>query len=378
MHSMTQDRPLVVGGVDSHADTHHFAALDQRGALLGTRSFPTTTPGYSQALDWLSSFGEIDMVAVESTGSYAAALVRYLREHDVRVVEVNQPHAHTRRRIGKSDPIDAEMAARLLLAGKATVTPKETDGIIESIRTLRVARNSAVKSRTAATVQIRDLIITAPQPLRDQLADRKTLRGKARICARFRLSERNLSRPVHAAKFALRSLAQRIETLDREIESLDQQLELLVAAAAPRTTQLLGISTGHAGQLLITAGENIDRLKGEASFAALCGSSPIPASSGKTIRHRLNPGGDRQANRALHLIAVCRLRYCKRTQAYAERRAREGKSQREIMRCLKRYIAREVYNTLQADLNDLRHQPPRSTTTILCGSPGFGINRKRS
>ena len=290
-------------------------------------------------------------------------------------MEVNQPHAHTRRRVGKSDPIDAEMAARLLLAGKATVTPKETDGIIESIRMLRVARNSAVKSRTAATVQIRDLIITAPQPLRDQLADRKTLRGKATICARFRLSEDNLSRPLHAAKFALRSLAQRIEALDREIDSLDQQLELLVDAAAPRTTALLGISTGHAGQLLITAGQNIDRLNGEASFAALCGASPIPASSGKTTRHRLNPGGDRQANRALHLIAVCRLRYCQRTRAYAERRAREGKSQREIMRCLKRYIAREVYNTLRADLSHLQPQPPRSTTTIHCGSPGFGITR---
>jgi transposase len=374
MQSMTQDQPLVIGGVDAHADTHHFAALDQRGALLATKEFPTTTPGYAQALDWLSGFGEIDAVAVESTGSYAAALVRYLREHDVRVVEVNQPHAHTRRRIGKSDPIDAEMAARLLLAGKATVTPKETDGIIESIRMLRVARNSAVKSRTAATVQIRDLIITAPQPLRDQLADRKTLRGKATICARFRLSEDNLSRPLHAAKFALRSLAQRIEALDREIDSLGQQLELLVAAAAPRTTALLGISTGHAGQLLITAGENIDRLNGEASFAALCGASPIPASSGKTTRHRLNPGGDRQANRALHLIAVCRLRYCQRTRAYAERRAREGKSQREIMRCLKRYIAREVYNTLRADLSHLQPQP-RSTTTIHCGSPGFGITR---
>jgi transposase len=195
MHSMTQARPLVVGGVDSHADTHHVAALDQRGVLMATKSFPTTTPGYGQALDWLSSFGEIDTVAVESTGSYAAALVRYLREHDIRVVEVNQPHAHTRRRVGKSDPIDAEMAARLLLAGKATVTPKQTDGIIESIRTLRVARNSAVKARTAATVQIRDLIITAPQLLRDQLAGRKTLRGKAALCARFRIAADDLSHP---------------------------------------------------------------------------------------------------------------------------------------------------------------------------------------
>jgi len=229
MHSMTQDGPLVVGGVDSHADTHHVAALDQRGALLATKSFPTTTPGYGQALKWLGSFGEIDTIAVESTGSYAAALVRYLREHDIGVVEVNQPHAHTRRRIGKSDPIDAEMAARLFLAGKAKVTPKQTDGIIEAIRTLRVARNSAVKARTAAMIQIRDLIITAPQPLRDQLADRKTLRGKAAVCARFRLSDPDLARPFLAAKFTLRSLAQRLGSLDREIENLDRELKHLVA-----------------------------------------------------------------------------------------------------------------------------------------------------
>ena len=270
------------------------------------------------------------------------------------------------------------MAARLLLSGKATVVPKQTDGIVESIRMLRVARDSAVKSRTAAIIQVRDVIITAPQPLRDQLSDRKTLRGKAAVCARFRLSDRDLARPSQAAKFALRSLAHRIETLDREIETLDRELKQLVATAAPRTTQLLGISTGHAGQLLVTAGENIARLKGEGSFAALCGASPIPASSGKTTRHRLNPGGDRQANRALHLIAVCRLRYCERTRAYAERRAREGKSQREIMRCLKRYIAREVYNTLRADLADLTPRPPRHTTTILCGSPSIGITRKRT
>jgi transposase len=376
MHSMTQDTPLVVGGVDAHADAHHVAALDTRGALLATSSFPTTTPGYAQALAWLSSYGTIDAIAVESTGSYAAAFVRYLREHAIDVVEVNQPHAHTRRRIGKSDPIDAEMAARMLLAGKATAIPKQTDGIVESIRMLRVARNSAVKARTATMIQVRDLIITAPQPLRDQLTKRKTLRGKATICSRFRLSDRDLARPSQASKFALRSLAQRLQALDHEIADLDRELAQLVAIAAPRTTQLLGISTGHAGQLLVTAGENIERVKSESAFAALCGASPIPASSGKTTRHRLNPGGDRQANRALHLIAVCRLRYCQRTQAYAARRTREGKSQREIMRCLKRYIAREVYSALRADLTP---QPqPRQSTTILCGSPGFGINRKRT
>jgi transposase len=309
-------------------------------------------------LDWLSGFGQVQAVAVESTGSYAAALVRYLREHAIYVVEVNQPHAHTRRRLGKSDPIDAEMAARRFLAGKAKATPKQTDGIVESIRMLRVARNSAVKSRSAAIVQLRDLIITAPQELRDRLSDRKTIQGKATLCARLRPSTRELRSPSQAAKFALRSIAQRIECLDQEIATLDRELEQLVQAAAPRTIARLGISTGHAGQLLVTAGQNIDRLPGEASYAALCGASPIPASSGKTTRHRLNPGGDRQANRALHLIVVCRLRYCPRTCAYVQRRTAEGKTKREIVRCLKRYLAREVYNAIRADLTDLRPRRP--------------------
>ena len=177
----------------------------------------------------------------------------------------------------------------------------------------------------------------------------------------------------------MRSIAQRIKALDQEIAILDQQLQQLVATAAPRTVGLLGVSTGHAGQLLVTAGQNIDRFRGEAPFAAICGASPIPASSGKTARHRLNPGGDRQANRALHLIAVCRLRYCQSTRDYAARRTREGNSQREIIRCLKRYIAREIYNTLSTDLTDLDQQPVRSSsTTIPCSSPGFGITRKRT
>jgi transposase len=379
MHSMKQEDTLVVGGVDAHADAHYAAALDGRGALLSTKSFPTTTAGYRELLEWLIGFGELDVVAVESTGSYAAALVRFLSEHGVRVVEVNQPHAHTRRRVGKSDPIDAEMAARLFLAGKATAIPKQTDGIVESIRLLRAARHSAVKSRSAAMVQLRDVIITAPQELRDQLSCRKTIRGKAALCRRLGPTTGELRRPCHAAKFALRSVAHRIDALDDEITVLDRQLEQLVRAAAPRTTQLLGISTGHAGQLLVTAGQNIERLRGEAAFAALCGASPIPASSGKTTRHRLNYGGDRQANRTLHLIVVCRLRYCPRTRAYMHRRTAEGKTKAEIMRCLKRYIARETYNALRADLAALPSPtPPRTATAINCGAGAIGITRHRS
>jgi transposase len=271
----------------------------------------------------------------------------------VRVLEVNQPHAHTRRRRGKTDAIDAEMAARHALSLASAVVPKHTTGIVEAIRQLRVARDSAVKSRSVAMLQLGDLILTAPSELREKVAARTTLKARAALCRKLRPDSTRLNDPVNAAKLALRSLARRIALLDDEIAELDTQLTPLVAAAAPRTTALLGISTGHAGQLLVTAGQNIDRLRGEGAFAALCGASPIPVASGKHGRYRLNPGGDRQANRALHMIAVCRLRYCPDTRAYAERRTTEGKTKKEIMRCLKRYIARQVYATLRDDLRSL-------------------------
>jgi transposase len=353
MHSMNQEDRRVIGGVDSHANTHHAAALDERGRLLGSKSFAVSVAGYRELLAWLASFGLIERVGVESTGSYAAGLTRHLLAEGVRVLEVNQPHPHTRRRRGKTDAIDAELAARHALSLTSTVTPKQTSGIVESIRQLRVARDSAVKSRTAAIVQLGDLVRTAPSELRERLAIRSTLKGKAALCRQLRPDTDRLSEPANAAKLALRSLAGRIALLDDEIAQLDRQLTPLVATAAPRTTALLGISTGHAGQLLITAGQNIDRFHSEAAFAALCGASPIPIASGKRGRHRLNPGGDRQANRALHMIAVCRLRHCPETRAYARRRSNEGKTKKEIIRCLKRYIARQTYATLRDDLRSL-------------------------
>jgi transposase len=374
---MKHHETLVIGGVDAHADTHHAAALDERGALLGSAGFATTTDGYRELFRWLSSFGRVELVAVESTGSYAAGLVRYLRSRAVRVLEVNEPHPHTRRRLGKSDPLDAELAARAALSGKAGAIPKQTDGIVESIRQLRVARRGAVKARSAALAQLRDLLVTAPEPLRQQLSEPKTLRGTASRCRRLRPALGQLEHPAQAARFALRSLARRIRLLDEEIAALDRQLGRLVLSAAPRTTALLGISTGHAGQLLVSAGQNVERLRGEASFAALCGASPLPASSGKTSRHRLNYGGDRDANRALHLIAVCRLRYCPRTRAYAKRRAAEAKSKAEIPRCLK-YIARETYHTLRADLAGVRRRQRRPATSIYCGAGPIAITRPRT
>jgi transposase len=357
MPSMPTTTPTVIGGVDCHADTHTAVALDGVGRRLADAQFPATDPGYQALLAWLGSFGQLTTVGVESTGSYGAGLTRYLLAHTegVTVVEVNQPHPHTRRRRGKSDPLDAEAAARKALSGEATAVPKDTTGIVEAVRLLRVARAGAVKAHTAAHTatlnQLRELLVTAPAPLRQHVqAQRKTLQGRVSVCARLRPDLDRLADPTQAAKLALRATAERALELDRQAAQLNEQLTRLVGRAAPRTTGLLGVSTGHAGQLLVTAGQNLDRLRSEAAFAHLCAADPIPASSGKTIRHRLNPGGDRDANTALHLIAVARLRYCQRTRAYTTRRLAQGRSKREIIRCLKRYIAREVYHTLRADL----------------------------
>jgi transposase len=295
-------------------------------------------------------------------------------------VEVNQPHAHTRRRRGKSDPIDAEMAARRALSGHATVIPRLTDAIVESIRQLRLARESAVKARTAALNQIAEIIVTVPDELRAHLRARKTTRGKTTLCSQLRPDLTRLHEPAQAAKLALRSLARRVAELDREIAALDERLGPLVATAAPRTTRLIAISTGHAGQLLLTAGQNIERLRSDSSFAALCGASPIPVSSGRRDRHRLNHGGDRDANRTLHMIAVCRLRDCQRTRAYAQRRIADGKTKQEIIRCLKRYIARETYHALCADLADLLQPPAPNAVaiTINCDAGPTGRTRRRT
>ena len=350
---MTQKAVRVVAGVDAHTDEHHVAVLDRQRRLLGTAAFVTTADGYRQLIEWLQGHGPVDRIGVESTGAYAAALVRQLVAAGFSVVEVNQPHRHARARLGKSDAIDAELAARAVLSGTARAVPKDTSGIVEAIRQLIVARQSALKARTAGLQQLDDLIITAPQELRGDLRVGRTLHARAVLCLKLRPQADRLHEPAQAAKFALRSLARRIHDLDSEISALDQQLERLVRLAAPRTVSLFGVGTQSAGQLLVTAGQNISRLHGEAAFAKICGAAPIQASSGRTTRHRLDFGGDRQANRALHMIAVCRLRHCQRTQAYAEKRTAEGLSRREILRCLKRYIARETYHALHADMKAL-------------------------
>jgi transposase len=337
----------VVLGVDTHLDLHVAVALDQLGRRLGEMSVPTTKKGYDKLVRWAESLGSVLCAGVEGTSSYGAGLTRHLKTAQIQVMEVERPkrrHRRGSRRKGKSDPIDAEAAARAVLAGEAVGVPKSGEGQVEMIRALRITRHSAVKARTQAINHLQSLLVSAPEELRHRLRALSTTELVA-VCARFRPGT-DPAEVQTATKFALRSVARRYQQLSEEIAELDEQLGRLVAEAAPELISLAGVGTDHAATLLTVAGDNPERLVSEASFASLCGVSPIEASSGKVVRHRLNRGGDRDANRALHLICVVRMRYDQRTREYVARRTAEGKSKREIMRCLKRYIAREVYRVL--------------------------------
>jgi transposase len=339
------DRVVFVG-VDTHADVHHAAVVDELGRRLGDRGFATTPAGYAELWGWAGSFGAIAVAGVEGTSSYGAGLTRYLRAQAVRVVEVDRPDRKSRRMQGKSDPLDACSAARAVASGRAAGVPKSHDGVVESIRCLHLARRSAIKARTQAVNQIRALLTTGPAVLREQTRE---LGRKALISQMVRLRPElhAAQHPEQATKIAVRGLARRCQALNEEIAALEVQLSQLTSAAAPQLLARPGIGIDTAAQLLITAGDNPDRLRSEAAFARLVGVAPIPASSGRTDRHRLSRGGDRQANRVLHTIALVRLHRDPRTWAYLKKRTAQGLSKKDILRCLKRAIAREVYHDLR-------------------------------
>ncbi|MDT0382698.1 IS110 family transposase [Streptomyces sp. DSM 42041] len=344
MTSMTHDGPEIIGGVDTHGLTHHAAVIDGLGRHLADQEFPATIRGYRDLLDWMRGLGILCAVGVEGTGAYGAELARVLTAAGVTVIDVDRPDRKMRRLRGKSDPIDAYAAATAVASGRATGIPKSRDGVVEAVRVLRVARRSAVKARTQAMNQIRNLLVSAPAMLREQVAglDRTAL---IRTLARLRPGG-DVSRPLTATRASLRRLARRHQAMDAEIAEIDTEIGPLVQQAAPALLELFGVGTETAGQLLASAGDNPERMRSEGAFAHLAGVAPIPASSGRTHRHRLNRGGDRAANNALHTIVLVRMRYDERTRAYVERRTREGLSKKDIMRCLKRFVAREVYRAL--------------------------------
>ncbi|MCA1707160.1 MAG: IS110 family transposase [Actinobacteria bacterium] len=333
----------VILGVDTHKDLHVAAVITALGALRESKTFPATAAGYQALLAWAETFGTLRRAGVECTGSYGAALARHLRAAGIKVIEVNQPDKATRRRRGKTDTLDAESAARAVLSGRATASAKTGDGPVEMLRIFKLAKASAIKARTQTINQLKAVLVAADPQLRE------TLSGLSNLLLIRRCTQLDIDTPcdtTSAAAYTLRLLARRIEQLTSEIRDLEHQITTAVTSHTPQLLTRRGIGPDNAAALLIAAGDNPDRLRSEASFAALCGVNPLEASSGKTSRRRLNRGGDRQANSALYRIALCRLRWDARTRDYLARRISEGKTRREAIRCLKRYIAREIYRII--------------------------------
>ncbi|MHA7144977.1 IS110 family RNA-guided transposase [Arthrobacter sp. TmT3-37] len=355
-----QDQCVIVG-IDTHADTHHVAVVTEYGKPVADQVFPTTSAGYRRVLEFITGFGEVLQVGMEGTGTYGAALTRVLQGEGMSVIEVNRPDRQQRRLKGKTDPLDAYRAAQSVIAARSTAIPKAKDGPVECLRVLRALRVSAVKSRSAAINQIKGLLISAPEALRSKYQGMTTA-TMVGVMARSRPSG-HLADPSYMTARVLKALAIRYNYLSEEIDDATSQLQKVLESYAPMLQELTGVGTDVASQLLVTLGDNQDRVKNEAQFAALTGVSPVPASSGKTSRHRLSRGGDRQANCALHHIVLVRMNIDPRTKDYVTKRTEEGKSKREIMRCLKRYVAREVYRQITnpvpaptfGDLRLLRH-----------------------
>ncbi|MFE7856068.1 IS110 family transposase [Streptomyces sp. NPDC057403] len=346
--SSSTDPPVrreVVLGVDTHGEVHVAAVVSPLGKVVGTESFPATAVGYRGLLVWARKRGMARRAGVEGTGTFGAGLSRYLLTQQIQVFEVNRPDRTARRLLGKSDPLDAQAAARAVLSGRARARAKSGDGPVHSARIFKLAKDSAVKARTQAINQLKAVLVIADPALRERLSSLGN-RELFRTCARLGPGdgENAVARATH---MTLRMLAERIEQLTGQINELNQRLTQLVEHHAPLLLVPVGIGPDSAVTLLITMGDNPERLNTEASFAALCGVSPVEYSSGRRSTRRLNYGGDRQANAALHRIVFTRLRHDPRTQVYYERRTQEGKTRREIIRCLKRYAAREVFNLVR-------------------------------
>lgn len=345
MFMMTATKRRVTGGFDTHADTNVGAVFDTiTHQPIGRASFPTTAKGNQAALDWLRGFGTLDAVGVESTGSYGAGLARHLAAAGVRVIEVNRPEPVDRRLDGKDDHLDAEAAARAVLSGRAHAIPKAGDGPVEALRALEIVHDSAIADRTEAINQFKALVVRAPAAFRDQMTA-TTFRHQLDRARRFRHGD-NDGLVLAELKHALKTLAQRIELLEQQAAELDQRLSAILTKHFPAVVGLDCVGVHSATQLLMAAGDNPERLHSEAAFAKLCAACPKPATSGKTIRHRLDRGGDRRANKALFRIVIVRMKNDPRTRAYVARRLTEGRSKREIIRCLKRFVAREIFHAI--------------------------------
>ena len=321
--AVNEGRRRIVGGVDTHKDLHVAAVVDEQDRVIETRSFTTTRQGYRQMLAWMRAFGDLQRMGVESTGSYGAGLLRFMQQAGIAVLGVTTPDKQDRRRRGKNDDLDAQNAAHAAFAGQRTVTPRSRDGMIESLRVLMACRKTAVSARRVALQMIHNTIVCAPDGLRDQLRSLTRVQ-LVRTLGTWRPDLTAYRDLESTYRIGLKSLARRYLELHDEIADLDVMIVAIVNELAPNLVASNSIGHIGAAQLLApTAGDNPERLRSEASFASLCGVSPVPASSGKTVRHRLNRGGDRAANSALHIIAIGRLRTDQRTKDYVARRIAE-------------------------------------------------------
>lgn len=336
----------IIVGVDTHKHVHVAVAIDALGVRLGDLVVPADTSGYRQLAEWAKNLGSVDAFGVEGTGSYGAGVTSYLRRQGHRIVEVNRGDRRARRANGKSDTVDAEAAARAVLNGTATAIPKAADGAAEMIRQTKVAKDTAVKARTATIVTLKALVVNAPAGLRESLDG---LSDKALIdrCASFRPGA--ITDPTASAKHALRAMARRWLYLTDEIRDHDAILDNLTSVTSPTLREGFGIGADTAAEMLIIFGDNPERIRSEAAFAKLCGACPVPASSGMTNRHRLYWGGHRQANAAIYRTVIVRMQHHRPTIDYVARRTAEGLSKRDIIRCLKRFVAREIYQRVMID-----------------------------
>lgn len=347
MTTRVLQREDIIIGVDTHKDEHVAFAINGLGARVAeSASMPATPEGYTQLRVWAENLGDVDSFGVEGCGSYGSGLARHLRLHEHKVHEVARPPRKGERRLsGKSDAIDAEHAARLVLSGQGVVTPKTGDGIVEAIRLVKITRDTAVKAHSATMITLKTVLVTAYDDLRTEL-EPLTAHQLILACAGLD-TDGDIATPEVAVRRALAALAKRYLILHGEIKIHSRDLKKLAKQAAPQLMERFGIGPDSTAELLIAAGDNNDRISSEAKFAKLCGVCPVPAGSGKTSgRHRLNRGGNRQANAALYRIVVVRLRWHPPTIAYVERRTAEGLSKKDIIRCLKRFVAREVYHLL--------------------------------
>ncbi len=335
----------VIVGVDTHKLTHAAVAITGLGACLGGMTIPASAKGYRDLETWAKSLGAVQAFGIEGTGSYGAGLSRFLCEQGHIVLEVGRPNRQFRHQKGKTDHLDAESAARAVLGGQATALPKSGTSTVEMIRHLKVARDTAVKSRTQAVLTLKAIIVSVPVALREQL---EALSGKMALLRHLAaLRPGPLVSATTSAKTSLRALARRWLALDEEIKAYDVHLEQLTQQCAATLVEAHGIKANTAAEMLLLVGDNPERIHSEAALAKLCGVCPVPASSGKTSRHRLNRGGHRQANAALSRVVVVRMRTHQPTIDYARRRTAEGKSKPEIIRCLKRFVVREVFGHLR-------------------------------